>query len=717
MFGLASAAAAYAGGVDQLIAGRAVMGAGAAFIMPATLSLLISVFTDARERAMAIGIWAATAGIGVALGPVVGGLLLDRFWWGSIFIVNVPLCVLAIVVGRRVVPESRDPVARRIDWTGAALSGAGLIAFVWAVIEAPSRGWTSAPVVVAGAFAVVALTAFVAQQRRAAAPLLDLRLFENPRFTAASGIITVLFFALFGFLFLSTQYLQFVLGYSPSAAGVRVLPYAAAMIVFAPLSSRLVLRFGTKRVTTTGMLLFSTGLAVAATVTAGTGYGRLAVALVLMGAGMGLAGAPATESIMGSLPPERANIGSAVNDTTRELGGALGVAIVGSIMSSLYSTQLAKGLAEDVPGPVAAAARESLGAAVQINAAVADPAREAFVHAMSAGRSSPRSRRRSAPSSPGATCRPAAAPRPTAHPMRTVSADRCRPAPSSSSPAAETVSAMQPRGGGPTATPGHDAKRLRAGRRVREAVADPVVGANEGFGVRRLDLAAQVGDVRAQALRVPDVPRAPDLLHQHVLGEQPPAMTQQEAQELELDGCEVDVLAVATHRARGEVDDQAIELDTRLVVGSLGPSQSGSQAGDELARRERLGHVVVRAGVQRAHLLLLGVDRAEHDHRDRAPLAQSPAHLDAVAVGQDQLDDRGIGWAKSRPVERFLDGAGRVHGEARVAQDHTQSAHASRVGVAHQHRGRTRAARTRADGLRDHAKVAHSTPDRHTSRP
>ena len=383
VFGVASAAAAHADGVDQLIAGRAVMGAGAALIMPATLSLLISVFTDARERAMAIGIWAATAGIGVALGPVVGGLLLDRFWWGSIFIVNVPLCVLAIVVGRRVVPESRDPVARRIDWTGAALSGAGLIAFVWAVIEAPARGWTSAPVVVAGAFAVVAMTAFVAQQRRAAAPLLDLRLFENPRFTAASGIITLLFFALFGFLFLSTQYLQFVLGYSPSAAGLRVLPYAAAMIVFAPLSSRLVLRFGTKRVTTTGMVLFSTGLAVAATVTAGTGYGRLAVALVLMGAGMGLAGAPATESIMGSLPPERANIGSAVNDTTRELGGALGVAIVGSIMSSLYSTQLAKGLAEDVPGPVAAAARESLGAAVQINAAVADPAREAFVHAMS----------------------------------------------------------------------------------------------------------------------------------------------------------------------------------------------------------------------------------------------------------------------------------------------------------------------------------------------
>ena len=353
------------------------MGAGAAFIMPATLSLLISVFTDARERALAVGLWAATAGLGVALGPVVGGLLLERFWWGSIFIVNVPLCVLAIVVGRRVIPESRDPVARRIDWTGAALSGAGLLAFVWAVIEAPAKGWTSAAVLAAGALAAVAFTAFVVQQRRAAEPLLDLRLFRNPRFTAASATIMVLFFALFGFLFLATQYLQFVLGYSPSAAGVRVLPYAGAMIVFAPLSSKLVLRLGSKRVVTTGMLLFAAGLAVGSTVTAGAGYGRLGIALLLMGAGMGLAGAPATESIMGSLPPERANIGSAVNDTTRELGGALGVAIVGSIMSSLYSTQLSA----RVPG--ASAAAESLAAAVQGDIAVADAARAAFVHAMS----------------------------------------------------------------------------------------------------------------------------------------------------------------------------------------------------------------------------------------------------------------------------------------------------------------------------------------------
>jgi EmrB/QacA subfamily drug resistance transporter len=385
VFGSASAAAAWAGGVDMLIAGRAIMGAGAAFIMPATLSLLVGIFTDARERTMAVGIWAGTAGLGVALGPVVGGFLLDRLWWGSIFIVNVPLCMLAIVAGRRLIPESRDPVARRIDWAGAALSGAALIAFVWAVIEAPSRGWTAGPVIGAGAFAALALVAFVVQQRRAVDPLLDFRLFRDPRFTAATSTIMVLFFALFGFLFLSTQYLQFVLGYSPSAAGVRVLPYAGAMLVFAPLSSTLVGRLGTRRVGTTGMVLFSGGLAVAATVDASTGYGRLAIALVLMGAGMGLAGAPATESITGSLPPERANIGSAVNDTTRELGGALGVAIVGSIVSSLYSAQLDTALPAGVSAPVAAAARESLGAAVQGGTAIADPAREAFIEAMSRG--------------------------------------------------------------------------------------------------------------------------------------------------------------------------------------------------------------------------------------------------------------------------------------------------------------------------------------------
>ena len=389
VFGLSSAAAAFANGVDQLVVARAVMGAGAAFIMPATLSLLTHVFTDKRERAMAIGVWAATAGVGVALGPVLGGILLENFWWGAIFIVNVPVVAVALFAAPRLVPESRDSTKPRIDWLGAGLSGVGLIALVWAVIEAPSKGWGSPPVVGALVLAVAALGLFVAWQRRAPQPLLDVRLFRNSRFAAASLTIMVLFFALFGFLFLSTQYLQFVLGYSPSAAGLRMLPYALAMIVAAPLSARLTARFGVRRIVTTGMLLFAAGLGIAATVTTGGGYGRLAIAMLAMGIGMGLAGTPATESIMSSVPPDRANVGSAVNDTTRELGGALGVAIVGSIVSSLYGSRLDGTLPDGVPAPVEAAARESVGAAVQmtgeLGTQVASAARDAFVHAMSRG--------------------------------------------------------------------------------------------------------------------------------------------------------------------------------------------------------------------------------------------------------------------------------------------------------------------------------------------
>jgi EmrB/QacA subfamily drug resistance transporter len=385
VFGAASGLAAFASSVDHLVLTRAVMGAGAAFIMPATLSLLTSVFADARERAMAIGIWAATAGVGVALGPVVGGFLLDHFWWGAVFVVNVPIAVGAVIGARALVPESRNPVPQRIDWMGAALSGIALVALVWGIIEAPGAGWTSTRVVAAFVTAAVGGVAFVSWERRISEPLLDVQLFRNARFTAASLTVMVLFFALFGFLFLSTQCLQLVLGYSPLEAGVHMLPYACAMIVAAPLSSKVVSRFGTKRVVTAGMLTFAGGLAVAATLDAASSYRPLGLAMVLMGVGMGLAGAPATESIMGALPPDRAGIGSAVNDTTRELGGALGVAIVGSLVSSLYRRSMVDRLPADVPPAAVDAARESLGAAVHVSADVATLARDAFMHAMAWG--------------------------------------------------------------------------------------------------------------------------------------------------------------------------------------------------------------------------------------------------------------------------------------------------------------------------------------------
>ena len=390
IFGGASAAAAFADGVTPLIAARAVMGIGAALIMPATLSILTNVFTDTRERALAIGLWSGVAGIAVALGPVTGGFLLDHFWWGSVFIVNVPIVIGAIIAGRFLVPTSRNPEQPRIDVLGAALSIVALGALVASIIEAPSRGWTD-PLIVAG-FAVAAgsLIAFVLWERHVDEPMLDVRLFANARFSAASVNVTLVFFALFGFIFLATQYLQFVLGYSAFDAGLRTLPFAGALMVMAPLSSKAVQWFGTKRVVVTGMLLFASGLMVASTATVTSGYPRVMVAMILMGAGMGLSVAPATESIMGSLPLHQAGVGSAVNDTSREVGGALGVAIVGSMLSSLYASDLNGKLPATVPTEVRDAADRSVGAALQVSAQLgrvgaplADAARESFVYAMS----------------------------------------------------------------------------------------------------------------------------------------------------------------------------------------------------------------------------------------------------------------------------------------------------------------------------------------------
>ena len=326
----------------------------------------------------------------IALGPVVGGFLLEHFWWGSVFFVNVPIVAGALIAGRYLVPTSRSPEALPIDWTGAALSIVGLVALVWGIIEAPTDGWTSAPILGAFAVAVLALTAFVAWERRVEHPMLDVRFFRNPRFTAASLTVTLVFFALIGFVFLATQYLQFVLGYTPLQAGIRTLPFAVAMMIIAPASSKLVEWVGTKRVVVTGMLIFASGMVVASTSTVSSGYPRLAIAMVLLGSGMGLALAPSTESIMGSLPRDKAGVGSAVNDTSREVGAALGVAVVGSLLSSIYGGRFLDNVPAGVPASARQAADGSLGAALGVSgqlgragAGIADAAREAFVYAMS----------------------------------------------------------------------------------------------------------------------------------------------------------------------------------------------------------------------------------------------------------------------------------------------------------------------------------------------
>jgi EmrB/QacA subfamily drug resistance transporter len=394
LFGAFSAAGAFASSTGQLISARAVMGVGAALIFPTTLAIVVNVFTEPRERAAAIGIWTAIAGVGVALGPISGGWLLEHFSWGSVFLVNVPVTLAGILGTLLLVPRSRDPRAPRLDLPGLGLSIAGVTLLVWSLIEAPSHGWISATTIsgIAGAAALLGLFAW--WEWRVPSPLLDVNLFRNMRFTAASLAITLGFFALFGFIFLVTQYLQLVKGYSALQAGVRTLPFALAMVVAAVSSPKVVQRVGTKLVVATGLALMAGGFAIASTNDASTPYSVIASAMILMGFGLGSAAAPATESILASLPREKAGVGSAVNDTTREIGGTLGVAVLGSIMASVYGGRILDALSGiPLPAGLRTAAGDSLAAALQVAGSVggaagrgiALAAQDAFVHAFQIG--------------------------------------------------------------------------------------------------------------------------------------------------------------------------------------------------------------------------------------------------------------------------------------------------------------------------------------------
>jgi EmrB/QacA subfamily drug resistance transporter len=386
VFGLASLWAAWSGSAGELITARAVMGIGGALIMPSTLSVLTNTFTDAKERAKAIGIWAAVSGLGIVFGPTVGGWLLEHFWWGSVFLVNVPVAALAIIAGCWLIPESRDPSAPRIDVGGALLSVAGLSTLIWCIIEAPARGWTSGTVLGGFAVALVLLAGFVLYESRIAEPMLNLSYFADRRFAAGSVSVTLLFFALFGTIFFLTQYLQFVLGYSALEAGQGLIP-VGTLVIGAPLGIKLSEHFGERWVIPTGMALVATALGVLATTSMESGYGHVAVFLAVTGFGMGLAMAPATEAVMGSLPKDKAGVGSAVNDTTRQVGGAFGVAVLGSILSSAYADRLS----DSQPGPgLPDGATDGLAGALAVAArmpgdagtALAAAAKEAFVQGM-----------------------------------------------------------------------------------------------------------------------------------------------------------------------------------------------------------------------------------------------------------------------------------------------------------------------------------------------
>jgi EmrB/QacA subfamily drug resistance transporter len=388
LFGVASLWAAMVETPNMLIVARAVMGIGGALIMPSTLSIITNVFSG-RERGRAIAIWAGVAGLGIVVGPVLGGWLLEHFWWGSVFLINVFVVVVALGAGFFLVPESKDAAATPLDPLGAVLSVVGLGALVYAIIEAPSRGWGDGLVLLGFGAAVVLLGVFLWWESRSPHPMLQLSFFENPRFSAASGAITLVFFAMFGSIFLLTQYLQFVLGYTPLEAGLRVMPIAT-LVVAAPMSARFAERFGTKVVVASGLTVVAIALSVMASITIETGYGQVAVAIMLLGFGMGTAMAPATESIMGSLPLGKAGVGSAMNDTTRQVGGALGVAVLGSVLASSYSSTMEPLVAASpLPTEAAAIASDSIGGAITIATQVGAPAqplvdaaREAFVSGM-----------------------------------------------------------------------------------------------------------------------------------------------------------------------------------------------------------------------------------------------------------------------------------------------------------------------------------------------
>jgi EmrB/QacA subfamily drug resistance transporter len=393
VFGAASIAGGLTVSAGQLIAARCFMGLGAAMIFPATLSLISNIFTERVERARAIGLWGASAGAAIALGPIVGGWLLERFSWQSIFFAMAPVAAAGAALVAWSVPTSRDPNAPRTDVPGLALSTTAMAILIYSIIEAPSHGWSSARSLAGFALAAGLFAAFIARERSAREPMLDLRVFRNLRFTAASASVTVTFFSLAGFIFLITQYFQFLKGYGPLEAGVRVLPVATSVAIASVLGTKVAVRYGTKAVVTVGLVLLTTFFVWVSTATITTTYLTIAIQMLVCGTGMGLTSAPATEAIMGAVPRAKAGVGSAVNDATRLLGATLGVAVIGSIYASVYATRLTATLPSALPGAVAHAAHQSVGAALAVatrlgatgHAALAGALHQAAGHAFTHG--------------------------------------------------------------------------------------------------------------------------------------------------------------------------------------------------------------------------------------------------------------------------------------------------------------------------------------------
>lgn len=369
LFLVGSALCAYAGSSSALIAFRAFMGLGGAIVMPLTLSVMPTIFGE-EERPRAIAVWSVASGVSVALGPIVGGWLLDRYFWGAIFLFNIPFIVAAIVTVVWLVPESSDPRPRKLDPLGVLLAAGGLTSLVYAIIQQPTRGWDWVTITTLGA-GLGLMAAFVAWERLCSHPMLNIRLFANRRFTWATVGFGLVGLVLTGAMFLFTQYLQNVDGYRPFDAGVRVIPLVVGLLVGAQLSSRLLRRIGSKVAMATGFAVLGVGLAMFGTASVSTGYGFIAVSLATQGLGLGAAMTPGLDAIMGAMPEAEFGAGSAVANTFRQVGSAVGVALLGDLFLSRYVEELH--LPSGLSPAAATAAQKSVGAADTIAARLPSP--------------------------------------------------------------------------------------------------------------------------------------------------------------------------------------------------------------------------------------------------------------------------------------------------------------------------------------------------------
>jgi EmrB/QacA subfamily drug resistance transporter len=347
----------------QLIACRALMGACAAFIMPSTLSILVNVFPP-NERATAIAIWAGVIGAAGAIGPLASGWLLGRYWFGSVFLVNVPFIVAALVLGMFLVPKSKDPEEGRLDPVGAGLSIVGVVALVYGLIEAPENGWSSPTTLVAFTVAIIVLSVFALWELHRDEPMLDMHYFRNPAFSTASAGMVLVFLAMYGVMFLVTQYFQLILGFSPLGAALRFLPTAPIMLIVSPFTPAIVRRIGSNRTVAFGMSLLALGFLLFTQIGVHTPYLYVLACILPLVSGIALTMSPMTAAIMSAVPPRRAGAGSAMNDAARELGAALGIAVLGSLAASRYAAQIGPALSE-LPGAARTAAQSSLEGALR----------------------------------------------------------------------------------------------------------------------------------------------------------------------------------------------------------------------------------------------------------------------------------------------------------------------------------------------------------------